>query len=896
MPDALRRASGRRFDKFTAILSTFSLLSFALPSLIATGPAQANEKALDTAAVEFFETRIRPVLAEHCYSCHSAAAGSPKGDFRLDSAEHLRRGGPAGAVIEPGNPGDSTLISALKYESYEMPPSGKLPDNVIADFEQWVAMGAPDPRTEPAADAGGPAVDPKNHWSLTKPVKVAAPAVSDRAWPRTVIDAFILARLEAANIKPSPPADPATLLRRLHYDLTGLPPTAAELEQFVSHASDAEYEQAVDRLLASPQFGERWGRYWLDVARYADTKGYVFQEDRNYPTAYKYRDWVIAAFNDDMPFDKFVVHQIAADQSGDASASAASGFLTLGRRFLNNPQEINDDRIDLMTRGLMGLSVACARCHDHKYDAIPTADYYSLYGVLASCTETPREDGPTQLVDSPEPVKQHVFLRGSAGSPGPEVTRHFLSCLTEGEPQPFQTGSGRLELAKAIASRDNPLTARVWVNRVWGKLFGRGIVTTPSDFGVRGEPPTHPELLDWLAVTFMDEQWSTKQLVRRIVLSNVYRQSSAPRDDCREADPTNSLLAHMNRRRLDLEAMRDSILLAAGRLDMTMGGPSVQLTTPPFANRRAVYGFIERQNLPAFFRTFDFANPNTPAASRPQTASPHQALFMLNSPFAMEQARVLAERSAAQPVNSPPLADHDRISRLYQMALGRKPSIEELTDAATFVVSGVETDQAAQIAAQPRWQFGWGAYDPLSDRVEFHEFPHFADGTWRGGEALPDAQLGWAMLNVQGGHPGDAAHAVIRRFTVPASGTLRIEGELQHPAAEGNGVVARVVSASRGRVGEWPVAHGASPTLVEAVPVSAGDVIDLIVDSVDGNHTSDTFLWKTTLRLTRDDGAVESWNTLDGIDGPRPAVQPPLDRWSQLAQVLLMCNEFAFVD
>lgn len=896
MREALRRSSSRHSGKFTATVLAFTLLSLSLPSLIAIGPARANETSLDPAAVEFFETRIRPVLAEHCYSCHSAAAGSPKGDFRLDTAEHLRRGGPAGPVIEPGKPADSTLISALKYESYEMPPAGKLPDNVIADFEQWVAMGAPDPRTEPAANAAAPTADPRNLWSLKKPVKVSAPVVSDREWPRTVIDAFILARLEAANLKPSAPADPATLLRRLHYDLTGLPPTAAELEQFAAKASDAEYEQAVDRLLASPQFGERWGRYWLDVARYADTKGYVFQEDRNYPHAYKYRDWVIAAFNGDMPFDKFVVHQIAADQTGDPTAAAASGFLTLGRRFLNAQQEINDDRIDLMTRGLMGLTVACARCHDHKYDAIPTADYYSLYGILASCTETPRDDGPAMLADAPMPATQHVFLRGSAGSPGPEVTRHFLTCLTEGEPQPFQTGSGRLELAKAIANRDNPLTARVWVNRVWGRLFGRGIVTTPSDFGVRGELPTHPELLDWLAVTFVDEQWSTKRLIRRIVLSNVYRQSSAPRDDCHEADPTNALLAHMNRRRLDLEALRDSLLLAAGRLDMTMGGPSVQLTTAPFANRRAVYGFIERQNLPAFFRTFDFANPNTPAASRPQTASPHQALFMLNSPFAMEQARVLAERSAAQPENSPPLADHDRITQLYQLTLGRKPSIEELTDAATFVASGVETDQAASVAAQPRWQFGWGAYDPLSDRVEFNEFPHFADGTWKGGGALPDAQLGWAMLNIQGGHPGDAAHAVIRRFTVPAAGTLRIEGELQHPAAEGNGVVARAVSTARGRIGEWPVAHGVSSTVVEGIPVSAGEVIDLIVDSVGGDHTSDSFLWKTTLRLAREDGTEESWNTLDGIDGPRPATPPPLDRWSQLAQVLLMCNEFSFVD
>lgn len=896
MRDALRRASSRHDWKSTAVVSTLSLLTFSLPSIFAIGAAGANETPLDPAAVEFFETRIRPVLAKHCYSCHSAAAGSPKGDFRLDSAEHLRRGGPGGAVIEPGNPADSTLISALKYESYEMPPSGKLPDNVIADFEQWVAMGAPDPRHEPAGGESGPAVDPRQHWSLKKPQKVDAPAVADRPWTRTVIDSFVLARLEAAGLKPSPPADPRTLLRRLHYDLTGLPPTAEQLEQFASVASDAEYEQAVDRLLASPQFGERWGRFWLDVARYADTKGYVFQEDRNYPMAYKYRDWVIAAFNADMAFDKFVVSQIATDQSGDPAAAPASGFLTLGRRFLNNPQEINDDRIDLMTRGLMGLSVACARCHDHKYDAIPTADYYSLYGILASCNETPRDDAPSQLVDAPQPVVQHVFLRGNGCAHGPEVTRHFLSCLTEGETKPFQSGSGRLELAQAIANRDNPLTARVWANRVWAKLFGRGIVTTPSDFGVRGEPPTHPELLDWLAVTFMDEQWSTKRLIRRIVLSNVYRQSSAPRDDCLEADPTNALLARMNRRRLDLESLRDSLLLAAGRLDGTMGGPSVQLTTPPFANRRAVYGFIERQNLPAFFRTFDFANPNTPSASRPQTASPSQALFMLNSPFAIEQSRALAERCAVAAEANVTLSDGERVMKLYRQALGRKPSDEELAEATSFVAAGAEADESSRIAALPRWQFGFGAYDPLSDRLDFQPFPHFAGGMWSGGAALPDPQTGWAMLNVQGGHPGDAAHCVIRRFTVPAGGTLRIEGQLHHPAAEGNGVVARAISAARGRVGEWPVAHGVGETLVEGIPVSAGETIDLAVDSIGGDHAHDTFLWNVTLRLTRDDGVVETWNTLDGIDGPAPPRTASLDRWSQLAQVLLMCNEFAFVD
>jgi hypothetical protein len=336
---------------------------------------------------------------------------------------------------------------------------------------------------------------------------------------RTPIDAFIGAKLDEAKLAPSREAEPRALLRRLFYDLTGLPPTNEELTAFAAKSSDAQYEETVDRLLASPRFGERWGRHWLDVARYADTKGYVFQEDRNYPNAYKYRDWVIAAFNGDMAFDRFAIAQLAADQLNDPDLLPAMGFLTLGRRFLNSEALINDDRIDLMSRGFMGLTAACARCHDHKYDPIPTADYYSLYGVLANSQETSHDDKPPTLVDKAQRVDQAVFVRGNAGAPGPIVPRQFFECLVKGERKPFVQGSGRLELAQAIASRDNPLTARVWVNRVWAHLFGRGLVATPSDFGTRGQPPTHPALLDWLACTFMEDGWSTKRLVRRIVLS-----------------------------------------------------------------------------------------------------------------------------------------------------------------------------------------------------------------------------------------------------------------------------------------------------------------------------------------------------------------------------------------
>jgi hypothetical protein len=495
-------------------------------------------------------------------------------------------------------------------------------------------------------------------------------------------------------------------LRRVAYDLTGLPPTAEELAAFAADPSLEAYAAAVERLLASPAFGERWGRHWLDVARYADSKGYVFQEDRNYPGAYRYRDWVIRSFNEDLPYDAFLVAQLAADQTADPDDAAAIGFLTLGRRFLNNRHDIIDDRIDLVTRGLMGLSVACARCHDHMYDPIPAADYYALYGVFDSAVETPRDDLPPQLADAEKPTEPVVFLRGSPGNRGPTVPRRFLTCLSTAEPAPFARGSGRLELAEAIASADNPLTARVWVNRVWTRLWGQGLVATASDFGTRGEPPTHPELLDWLATQFMEHGWSTKKLIRQLVLSNAYCQASDLRADAQAVDPENRWLWRANRRRLDLEAYRDSLLVASGQLDPALGGPAVDLFAEPPPPRRTVYGYVERQNLPEFFRTFDFANPNTHAGQRPQTLTPQQALYALNSPFVLAQSAALAARSAervAAGEESPPPDETRRIERLYREALGRSPAADEAADALAYVRSatgaGAEPSAAwAQLA------------------------------------------------------------------------------------------------------------------------------------------------------------------------------------------------------
>ena len=860
------------------------------------GVVQAEVPAPTPEGVEFFETHIRPVLVERCYECHSAKATVLKGNLRLDTAAGVRAGGESGPAIVPNKPEESLLISALRYELNEMPPSGKLPDAAINNFVKWVSLGAPDPRKEAAPSAENQTQsNPFDHWAYKRPHRMQPPSVAHASAARSDVDRFVLAKLEAAKLSPSPPALPRALLRRVYYDLTGLPPTADELDQYAADSSDAKYEAVVERLLASPRFGERWARHWLDIARYADTKGYVFEEDRNYKGAYTYRDWVIASFNNDRPYDKFVVAQIAADQVGDPACAPASGFLTLGRRYLNSQPDIINDRIDVLSRGLMGLTVACARCHDHKYDPISAADYYALYGVFANSNETPRDDGPPTFADNPTPAEQVVFLRGSPGNPGPKVDRRFLTCVAaDNKPVPFKHGSGRREMADAIASRDNPLTARVWVNRVWGHLFGEGLVDTPSDFGLRGTPPTHPELLDSLACEFMDDGWSTKRLVRRLVLSATYRQASATRADCAAVDPENRLLWRANRRRLDLEQLRDSLLVAAGRLDEKMGGPSVSLTDAPFSTRRSVYGFIERQNLPAFFRTFDFANPNTHTPERPQTTAPQQALFLMNSPFAIEQTSQLAARSE-KPNASPPGAAAERvrrINRLFRCTLAREPSIDELTDALEFVDGGDPAALAA-INNQLAWQFGWGTYDEAARTVKFQPLPHFAKDTWQGSPKRPDPTIGWVLLNAGGGHAGDAAHAAIRRWIAPATGTLRVEGVLGHSHPHGDGVRGRIAAPRAGVVGSWETHHSQAATTLPPLAVQKGDAIDFMTDcrsTVD----FDEFNWTVTLRLTvsdKDPGQV--WESSTGFHGP---ITPPLSRWQELAQVLLMSNEFAFVD
>jgi mono/diheme cytochrome c family protein len=932
----------------------------------------------------FFEAKIRPVLIANCSGCHGAAA--QLANLRLDSLAGLQKGGDSGPAVVPGDPDKSLLIQAIRQSGpIKMPKGGKLKPEEIADLESWVKMGAPWPAaTEKKPDA---------LWSLQPVKKPAVPKVKHSAQIRNPIDAFVIAKLETSGQTLAAEADRRTLIRRLTYDLIGLPPTAAEVDAFLADKSPDAYEKVVDRLLASPHYGERWARLWLDVARYADTKGYVFEEDRNYYNAYTYRDWVINSFNKDLPYDQFVIQQLAADrlpevQNGDdKSALAALGFLTIGRRFLNVQADIIDDRIDVTMRGFEGFTVACARCHDHKFDPIPTQDYYSLYAVFNSSAEVqepiseksvrdpwiqsnqrltavdgtirqlvvaqvkrlrqmvldpeqqktlsaevkatlqnlreevvPEGDNLVKLVnafeaaerdrlqhlrddraeivrsmpsppefamamvDRPNPADGFIFKRGNPGSPGGPAPRRFLLALSKPdvEREHWEKDSGRLELAKAIASRDNPLTARVFVNRVWQNHFGQGIVRTPSDFGHQGERPTHPELLDYLASTFMDGAWSIKKLQRLIVTSETYRQTSNVSQAAYNADPENRSLNRMNRRRLDLEQMRDSLMLAAGRLDLSkIGGKSVDIWAQPFAQRRAVYGFIERQNLPGTFRTFDFASPDSTSPHRFMTTVPQQALFFMNSPLSVEEARALAERPEIQGSADDP----QRVRRLYRLLFGRLPDAEELAAGVAYL----KLPSTSSPLANP-WSYGYGGFDAAHGKtVGFTSLP-LINGQYRPGKAFPDPVLGFMVLVAKGGHPGhDVNHAVIRRWTAPTAMTVQISGSLGHAQAQGDGVRARVISSRLGSLGEWPAHNASVRTDIASVAVEKGDTLDFAVDPT-ATDAFDAFSWSLAIKSV--DGKM-AWDDTSTFGKSVPA---PLSRVALYAQALMMTNEFVFVD
>jgi cytochrome c553 len=858
---------------------------------------------------DLFEKSVRPVLAQHCQTCHDAKVRM--GGLDLTTAETFARGDVAGR-----------LLNAIRYGGkIRMPPTGKLEDEQIAALAEWVRQGAQWPSAVRVEKR-------ETFWSFEPPRAVTPPAVRDEEWAHNEIDRFLLARLEQKGLRPAPDAAPLTLLRRATFDLTGLPPSEAEAKAFLADRSPDAYERLIERLLASPHYGEHWGRHWLDVARYADSTG--ADEDHKYPHAWRYRDYVVDAFNRDLPYDRFVTEQIAGDllpagQEGGVNTRGivATGFLALGPKLLAERDkkkafyDIVDEQIDVVSRALLGLSLACARCHDHKFDPLSMRDYYSMAAIFASTKQladpnaplstlyfaplapkavaaryeahlkevearrkaidqlfaqdrnrraerlrpqlagymlaawrvyaqgadaadiarregldehavagwvkylkpagerlphlepwhtaspgdlpamaekyqseyeaesqrrasakseweqaaarakaegrkppeqprfyvgdnrffsevngaagpfAPPEDererllpaaaaerlaklrselaelarsGPEEpplacAVAEGEPVEQHVFLRGNWESKGPLVRKGFPAVLAHGEQPEILKGSGRRELAAWLTSREHPLVARVMVNRIWQGHFGEGIVRTPSNFGRMGEPPTHPDLLDWLARQFQDSGWSVKAMHRLIMRSRAYRMSSTPLPEQRVKDPGNRLWSRFQRRRLAAEEIRDSLLALDGALDRTAGGPLQKLTTeldkpftsgrlsmdPDSTRRRSLYLTLRRPNLPGVLALFDFVDSTTSAESRAQTNVAPQALYLMNSPFAAERATSLARRLLADPGG-----DGARVEHAYWAAFGRGPRDEEIRRALDYVAAFPEKDNRAK--------------------------------------------------------------------------------------------------------------------------------------------------------------------------------------------------------
>jgi hypothetical protein len=773
----------------------------------------------ETEAIAFFEKDVRPLLVQKCQKCHGPK--KQESGLRLDSQAALLKGGEHGPAVVPGKAEQSLLIAAIRQQGdLKMPPGGKLSDSQIATLTRWVVEGAAWPEEKAAGGArSGPITEQeRRHWAFQPITDPPVPKVRDAAWPLTEVDRFILAGLETQGLRPALSADKRTLIRRVTFDLIGLPPTPEEIHAFLADNAPGAFKRVVDRLLASKHYGERWGRHWLDVARYADTAG----DGADYPVreAYKYRNWVIDAFNADKPYDRFLREQIAGDilarhgpREEYAARVTATGFLAIGKRYgydvTADFQHLDfADVIESVGRSVLGLSLGCARCHDHKYDPINMGDYYALYGILQSTRwpfpggeehkrpanfaalvppeQAARHDqargkdlaqldaeihalkheavsylgtalaaniaGVPVALDLPQrapklgaalaeatrqrtdleikelypvaygvgegtPANAHIQKRGEPDKPGPEVPRRFLEILGGDALPPGEKGSGRLELAQWITRPTNPLTARVFVNRVWQWHFGRGLVATPSDFGTRGEPPTHPELLDWLASRFIESGWSVKVLHRLIVSSRVYQLAGDEDAANLRADPGNRLRWRFERQPLDAESIRDAMLAISGRLDRATpaGHPFPPVSTwgftihHPFhavydSNHRSVYLMVQRNRRHPYLALFDAADPNLSIAERVPTTTPMQALFLMNAPFVHAQAHAFARRLLAVPGD-----DAARVRLAFEATQGRAVDDSDVRDALAFVEAYKQNLSAGGATAEQQTAGAWAA-------------------------------------------------------------------------------------------------------------------------------------------------------------------------------------------
>lgn len=690
--------------------------------------------------VAFFESRIRPLLIERCYDCHSVQADTSEGELFLDSQPSMLKGGYSGPALVPGDPDSSLLLKAVHYadEKLQMPPDEKLSDEEIALLETWVRMGAPDPRTEDAAEIKRKLdlAEAADFWSLRPVSDPPVPDVQNTDWPRNEIDRFILAELEEKHLAPVADADRRTLIRRATFDLIGLPPSPSEIEAFESDPSPTPeaFAKVVERLLDSPHYGERWGRHWMDLVRYADTAG--DNSDYPIPEAYLYRNYIIDSFNRDKPYDEFVREQIAGDllpADNDEQRNEqiiATGYLAQSRRFgslfKNYPQHLTiEDTLDNLGRTYLGLTLSCSRCHHHKFDPISQEDYYGLYGIFDSTRypfpgieldKKPRDFVPLAKTKSfdgglayamaeSDGRDVQIHRRGEPTELGDAVPRKFLDVLGgQHLPEDEIDGSGRRQLAEWITDPKNPLTARVMVNRIWQYHFGTGLVKTPSDFGTRGEPPTHPKLLDWLTSRFIEQGWSIKQMHRLVMQSRIYHLASDDREELLAIDPNNALHWKYSRHRLDAESLRDSMLLISGNLE-----PGVMREPHPFppvdkwqftqhhpfkddypSNRRSVYLMTRRLTAKPYFMTFDGPDRNATTPLRNESTTASQALYLLNDEFLHEQAHGFAERLLRERSN-----DADRIDLAFQLTIGRPPDSEEREAVRSLIEQVQQTSQDA---------------------------------------------------------------------------------------------------------------------------------------------------------------------------------------------------------
>ena len=969
---------------------------------IVTRPVVADEPLT-------YEKHIRPILRAHCFDCHGATEDL-KGGLDLRQVRLMLLGGESGPSISAGNVQDSYLMDRVL--SGEMPPGdSRLTAAEIETLSTWIQQGARTARPEPDAIAPGLGLTPeeRSFWFFQPIQNPPIPEITDSRSHRVrnPVDAFLLAAMPE-GLSFSNDADRQTLIRRVYLDLIGLPPTIEQLQQVLADSSGDWYDRLIEELLASPHYGERWGRHWLDVAGYADSDGYTVA-DAERPWAWKYRDYVIRAFNADKPFDRFLSEQIAGDELagpivGDMTAEqiellTATGFLRMaadgtgsGANDDVGRNQMVNDTIKIVSSSLLGLTVACAQCHDHRYDPIPQTDFYALRSVFEPSMDWKQWKVPSQrlvslytqddrqkaaaveseakVISDERAVKQAEYMQQALQkelmkydeplksqlqesyqtaadkrteehkallakypsvniSPGvlyqylPEAAEdlkkydariaevrakkpaeEFLSILTEpanhapqavlfhrGDfQQPKQpvapaaltvacpedqlvvfplndenipTTGRRLAFARWLTSDGNPLTARVLVNRFWLHHFGRGIVTTPSDFGVLGGRPSHPELLDWLASEFIRSGFSVKHMHRLLLTSTAWRQSNARTDASDALDPDNRWFSRRIMQRLDAEIVRDRMLAVSGQLSSRQFGPPIpvkeddagQILVDSSETRRSIYIKMRRSQPVAMLQAFDAPVMETNCELRPVSTVATQSLMLMNSQTVLDYAKSLAERCRAEPLL---LTDEQK---------AQLPDLPPL--------------------ASSTWQYGYGKYNTETNSVDqFTPFPHWTGNAWQGGEKLPDPAIGYAFLSGNGGHPDSPERAVIRRWLVPQAGTVSMTGMLGHGSSNGDGVRGRLVSSRSGLIAEWTAFNGTAATAVDAIEVQSGDVLDLVTDCKETN-TSDSFSWTVVFHLTPvppEDGApipARSFDSSNGFHGP---LQMPSDLSGQMAR------------